>query len=404
MSRKSSFGYSSYGTHSYKSGSYRSKKNKDNKRKKVIAAVIITAVVILAAVAVLLIVFVFGGSGGSHQKNTADSSNSIKNSQVQKSSVQESSAVQSSADPNKKGYFDGSVFIYDKQGYELFYGKNDTAVQYAEAVSSIKKSLGKDINVYNMVVPTHSVFGMPSNYLQDSSNERENIKKIYSSYSEDVKAIDVYDTLDSHKSEYIYFRTDNKWTALGAYYGYEKYCESAGIQPIDINSLSTGTIENFGGTLLAATVSDEEPDGNEELAKNLDTVLYYNVKGDYDCRLLERGASEEKEATLIATFAEESNAYSAFIWGDNPYMKITSNRENKTGKKLCIIKDSYGCAFAPFTAANYDEIFIVDPQFYDGNVLDYIKENNYTDVLVINSIMNANTAMRTDWLYSILKS
>ena len=82
-------------------------------------------------------------------------------------------------------------------------------------------------------------------------------------------------------------------------------------------------------------------------------------------------------------------------------MKITSNKT--TGKKLCIIKDSYGCAFAPFTVSNYDEVFIVDPQFYDGNILDYLKKNNYTDVLIINSIMNANTSMRTDWLYSILK-
>ncbi len=400
MSRKSSFGYSSYGTHSYKSGSYRGKKNKDNKRKKVITTMIIAAAVIIVAAAVLLIIFVFGSSSESQKKGT-DTSKNVQSSQVQSSTEAKESSAESSADPNKKGYWDSNVFIYDKQGYELFYGRTDTALKYAEAVSSVKKSLGKEVNVYNMVVPTHSVFGMPSNYLKDSSNEKENIQKIYSSYTEDVKPIDVYDVLDTHKSEYIYFKTDNNWTALGAYYGYEKYCEAAGIQPIEIKSLSTGSIENFGGALLAATVSDEQPDGNEELAKNLDTVLYYNIPGEYDCRLLENGASEEKEATIIASFAAESNAYSAFIWGDNPYMKITSNKT--TGKKLCIIKDSYGCAFAPFTVSNYDEVFIVDPQFYDGNILDYLKKNNYTDVLIINSIMNANTSMRTDWLYSILK-
>ena len=82
-------------------------------------------------------------------------------------------------------------------------------------------------------------------------------------------------------------------------------------------------------------------------------------------------------------------------------MKVTTTQ--KTGKKLCIIKDSYGCAFAPFTTADFDEVFIVDPAYYEGNVIDYIKDNKFTDVLVINSVMNANTSFRLDDIYSIIR-
>ncbi len=403
MSRKSSFGYSSYGTHSYKSGGYRNKRNRNNQRKKyiiILTVCILTAVLIAAAV---VCIFVFGNKSGETEKaeDSAVSKVSDLSHTSSKEPKKENSKTESSVDPNKKGYFDQNVFIYDKQGYELFYGTDQTAENYAEIVSSIKKAVGKDVNVYNMIVPTHSTFGMPSKYLQDSSDEKANIEKIYSSYTEDVKPVDIYSELEKHKSEYIYFKTDNNWTGLGAYYAYCKYCQTAGIKPLDIKSLSVGSIKDFEGALLSATMSDGQPEGNKELAENLDTVIYYDIPGEYDCRLLENGSDEEKEASLIATFAEGSNAYSAFIWGDNPYMKIKTS--NKTGKKLCIIKDSFGCAFSPFVAPAYDEIYIVDPQFYDGNIIDFIKKNKYTDVLVINSIMNANTNIRTEGLKSIVK-
>ena len=50
----------------------------------------------------------------------------------------------------------------------------------------------------------------------------------------------------------------------------------------------------------------------------------------------------------------------------------------------------------------YDEIYIVDPRYYEGNVLDYIKDNKYTDVLIINSVMNANTEIRLSEMKTII--
>ena len=56
----------------------------------------------------------------------------------------------------------------------------------------------------------------------------------------------------------------------------------------------------------------------------------------------------------------------------------------------------------PFLTDNYDEIFVVDPRYYEGNALDYVKENRYTDVLIINNIMSANTAVRLSELKTII--
>ncbi len=414
MSRRTSYGYSSYGSHSYKSGSYgRNKRRKnDNKKKIILLTVLLVLILAVAAAGVWLLLTAGGNIFGASEDEESSIQESSAASAVEESSEDESSdeseaessdsAVgEISFNPDAVGYFDENVFIYDGQGYEMFYGTETTAKSYAAIVSSIKEALGGDVNVYNMVVPTHAEYGLPDEYLDTANDQYENIQTVYSSYTADVIAIDVYEALDSHKGEYIYFKTDNNWTALGAYYAYQCFCEEADITAFDINNASIGSISDFGGALLAATKTDSNPDGNEDLLSNLDTVNYYTIPGDYSCYLLENGTDEEREVTLIASFASGSNSYSAFIWGDNPYMRIET--DNKNGKKLCIIKDSYGCALAPYTVTNYEEIFIVDPRYYSGNIIEYIQENEYTDVLVINSIMTANTEVRQSELKSIIE-
>lgn len=405
MSRRSSFGYSSYGPHSYMSGGYNSNRNRNSRGRKWILISVI-AVVLAAVSALCLYVFIFNGSG---EKKNQVSKETLSDGSGQSSgtderekeeSASQSSVEQSLPDPELEGSYDGNVFIFDKQAYELFYGTEESAKSYASVLNSIKESLGDGVNVYSLVTPNHAAFGLPEKYLNTMSDEKKNIETIYSNLDGSIKTIDAYSALEKHRGEYIFFRTDSNWTALGAYYAYQKFCEAAGVSAVDISTLSKGTINDFTGSLINATRTDEKPQGNEELRESTDSVEYYNMKNVVSCRLLENGEPEEKEATLIAAFAEGSNAYCAFIWGDNPYMKVKTSL--KTGKKLCIIKDSFGCAFAPFTAADYDEIFIVDPRYYEGSVIDYIKENSYTDLLIINNVMTANTDVRIDELKTII--
>ena len=48
--------------------------------------------------------------------------------------------------------------------------------------------------------------------------------------SDAVNKVNVFNSLVSHNDEYIYFRTDHHWSALGAYYAYEEFCRAAGME------------------------------------------------------------------------------------------------------------------------------------------------------------------------------
>ena len=402
MSRRSSFGYSSYGTRSYGSGGYNGGQGRSSKIKK---AVIAAACVAFAGIAVGVVCAVVAGSRsartaeGSIEEQSVQSSAEV--SEAKQSSVQESPAEELSKEKDVEGYYDGNVFMYDGSGYELFYGTKSAAKNYAAVVSNIKKALGNGIRVYNMVAPGHASVGLPEKYLKEMNDEKEFIDTVYSSYSDEVIPIDVYDAEIKHRGEYTYFRSDINWTALGAYYAYQQFCAKAGLEAVSLDGLSKGNITGFNGMLFAATQTVEDPEGNKELAAMPDTVVYYNMPCIQSCYLLENGDTEEKEVPLIATFAEGRYAYSAFVWGDNPYMRVKT--DNKTGRKLCLIKDTYGSALAPFLTANYDEIFIVDPAYYSGNIIEYIQKNKYTDVLVVNSAKNAGIQNRADDIMSIIK-
>ena len=399
MRRRNSYSYKgSYGK-GYRRSSYSSYGSYGRRNSSGLKIIIIILICLLLAGGGVFAAAYFGLFGDSFRigKETEKNSSSQKTETSQQSSKDEASKQEKKKEP--EGKWIENVYLYGTSAFEPFNEYEAASKEYAKTINSIRKELDEKINVYTMLAPSHSLSGLPDKYKnQIGSDEKKSIEKTYAAIDKKVRCINVCDTLQKHSGEYTYFRTDTNWTALGAYYAYEQFCKSAETECIDLKKLESGKIEGFKGSLFAATVTDEKPDGNEVLAQNPDSVVYYKTNGY--CRLLENGESEDREVTMIAEFASGSNAYSAFIWGNNPYMKIET--EVDTDRKLCIIKDSFGCAFAPFTASAFKEVFVVDPAYYEGNILDYIKENNYTDVLILNSSSTANTAERVNELKTIL--
>ena len=82
-------------------------------------------------------------------------------------------------------------------------------------------------------------------------------------------------------------------------------------------------------------------------------------------------------------------------------MTVIDNEENTSGRKIALIKESYGNAFAPYLAYNYDEVHVIDFRYYEGNLKQYCQDNNITEVLFLNGIMSANTPLQLDSMDSL---
>ncbi|MBQ0092269.1 MAG: hypothetical protein KBS45_02945 [Clostridiales bacterium] len=86
--------------------------------------------------------------------------------------------------------------------------------------------------------------------------------------------------------------------------------------------------------------------------------------------------------------SKPSSWYYTFLGGDG-YISHTISNEVKNGRKVLVVKDSYGNALVPFLTYSFEEIFVVDARTFKTNLTSFVKSNGITDVLFVGSIHSA---------------
>lgn len=283
---------------------------------------------------------------------------------------------------------DNNDFEKDMKHYTIIDGTRKAAMEmydmnkkqisgYMDAVNRLAKKVPNS-NVYVMLAPTSMEFYGPSEYRTGSKSQKSGIDYAYSLASAgNLKTVDAYTPLGQHTDEYIFFRTDHHWTARGAYYGYTGLAKAAGFAPTPLNAFTPGKIDGFVGTLYSYTKSSV-------LQNNPDYVEYFPLLHPAEGKIYSGSSMENgRDMTIVATEVNNPNKYLAFIEGDNPLTKITTSQKN--GRRIIVIKESYGNALVPFLTENYEEIYVIDPRKLPNmNLPEFVKAHSIQDVLVIN--------------------
>lgn len=244
-----------------------------------------------------------------------------------------------------------------------------------EFVKKYVEKLGEDrVNV--MLVPT------ASEILKDKLppfatgyDQEAYINEVIESLPEDT-FIDVRDIFNQHKDEYIYYRTDHHWTAFGAFYAYEQWAKDAGFTPLSREQFDiTLGSDQFYGTLHSKVNVNVKPD----------EIYLYEIKEDMDYQLL-YNLTDETDTLYDLSKLEGKDKYSVYMGGNNALVKVQTN--NKNGRKLLVIKDSYAHSFVPLAVNHYEETYMIDFRYFNGGVEEFVEENGITDVLVLYNTMN----------------
>ena len=263
-----------------------------------------------------------------------------------------------------------------KAAMEL-YTADSRMKDYSAVINSFASKV-PDSQVYVLLAPTSLEFYSAEEYHTGNKSEKKGIQMAYDALNSNIKTVDAYSKIQPHTDEYIYFRTDHHWTARGAYYGYTAFAEVAGLTPKPLSSYQSGKIEGFVGSYYGFTQS-------EMLKENPDYVEYFlpqtQATGVYS---YDAAMTNQIPLAIVRTQVENSNKYLAFIQGDTPIAKITTG--NKNGKKIMVVKESYGNAFVPFLIENYEEIYVTDPRKIDMDLTSFVKEHGIQDVLMINYV------------------
>lgn len=283
--------------------------------------------------------------------------------------------------------YGGTILIGDT-GYELYNFVQSAARTYAQVINGISEKLSGKAAVYDMVIPTSVGITLPDNKVDkvNSSNQKQAIDYIYNRLSDDVKAVDIYDALMTHRDEYIYYQTDHHWTGRGAYYAYCRFAEEKGFEA---HALSEYSQENF-GAFLGSFYTDTN--GSRQLRKDKMRVWYPVCNKKISMKITDMsGKTWESPVICDAHNYSTSLKYCAFIGGDNPFTTI-KNKKCKDGSSCVIVKESFGNAMIPYLADHYETIYVIDYRYWKGSVCDFVREKNVKEVLFLNNIsMTRNT-------------
>ncbi|MDE6779957.1 MAG: hypothetical protein K2J40_00660 [Ruminococcus sp.] len=270
------------------------------------------------------------------------------------------------------GELANNILVVNKRGIMLYGGAWGNEINYAEDVNAYKEALGKDVNVYSMVLPTTVSYYLPENYLDLVASEKDDLDSI-KKHLKKVKHIDAYTALLRHKKEAIYSRTDHHWQPLGAYYAAEEFAKEAGVDFADISEYTKHVLSGYVGTLYGYTQSST-------LLNNPEPFIYYEPKTKVEVTQYSRYFTDPTETELLINpdNLDRSSYYLVFGMDDNIRHVKTKCRN---GRNLVIFKDSYGNALLPFLTSSFENIYLCDIRYFELNAQSFIEEVEATDVL-----------------------
>ncbi len=327
-----------------------------------------------------------GTQSGDKQDTTGDTDNTdTDKSGDGKSDVTTTKPASSNViTTSDKPYQSGGVYVVGSAGYEMYNYVGSLAEKYQSTVNAVADSLSGVSQVYAMAIPLSSGITLPDELFSDipGSDQAQAEKDILAGMGQNVKTIPLHDVMMSHRTEYIYFRTDHHWTALGAYYAYVQFCTAKGITP---HNLSDYEVSQFPGFLGSFYNDGGKPDA---MKNDPDTVnAYHPVSATASMKY---GDNENSTLTGGQVIFDESTAsaslkYGTFIMGDNPFTVI-ENPEVSNGESCIVVKESFGNAFVPFLVDHYQTVYVVDYRYYSGSITQLARDKGVKDVLFVNNL------------------
>ena len=243
-------------------------------------------------------------------------------------------------------------------GMELLHISDESGADYARIVNKIADRVGASgTRVFNAAFPTASEFYAPKAYYTDYTLA---FTKIYNALDGNVTPVNTVKPLMEHAGEKIYFNTDHHWTQRGAYYAYHEFIRAAGDTIAPLSTFETSHVEGYLGSLLGFTQGTE---GYDMLVQNPDLLERFLPAVEYEGKIYSDQAMQDHTADVKAVDLG-INSYLTFLDGDQPLEVFKTSVKN--GKKLAIVKDSYGNAFATWALNNFEELYIIDPRKFNG--------------------------------------
>ena len=268
-----------------------------------------------------------------------------------------------------------------------FKNKNKKEKAFAGVVNTYQKTFGSEVNLYCMIIPTAAEYYCPVNARSCTEQEFPVLSELYFMIDSAVHVVDLYMVMGEHVDEDIYFRTDHHWSPLGAYYAARQFAMVAGVEVPDLADFEAHTIEGFVGSMygyskdIAVKKSPEDFIYYTPRHANY-TTTYTKYKLNEEFQIV--GEEKPHSGDFFVKASSTSSAYCTFMGSDSRITQVRTDVSN--GRKLLILKDSFGNAIPGYLFGSFEEVHVIDFRYFTHNIKDYVRDHGITDILMANNL------------------
>lgn len=282
------------------------------------------------------------------------------------------------------------VLVYQGRAMQMFGGSAGAARAYARVLNQYVAPLKGKVRMYAMVIPTPAAFYLPESHKRRPA-EKRNIDNVYAALDANIKGVDAFTELSQHTDEYLYLRTDHHWAARGAYHAYRAFCAASGVRAESIERMTRKVKKSFLGTLYWYTRDPTVRDEPDEVEYFVPAVRY----------TAQRFLKSNLERAVPTSFLNErAGGYGVFLGADYPLMVAKTSVGN--GRRVLLVKNSYGNPFAVFLLSSFEKVVVVDYRYFQGALFDVIQKEAITDLVFMNGAFSANTRYHRNRIGRIL--
>ncbi len=273
-------------------------------------------------------------------------------------------------------------------------GSPKGCTEYAKVANLYKQTFGEGVNVYCMVIPTSVEFYCPPKVQSRTKSQLATTQHVFECLDSNVVGVDIYPSLKKHRKEPIYLRTDHHWAPLGAFYAAKKFAEVAGVPFKDLDHYEADTVHRFVGSMYGYSKDISVKEAPEDFiyykpqgVEYSTTYVVYRIDDNYKVI----GESRPASGPFFYKFKDgHGGAYGTMMGGDTKLTQVRTSTKN--GRRLIILKDSFGNAIPGFLFFSFEEIHVIDNRYFTKDIVAYVEEHGITDILFANNIFSAYSA------------
>ena len=210
----------------------------------------------------------------------------------------------------------------------------------------------------------------------DSHTQKQLIDRFYELLDTGARRIDAYNRLKMLSDNYVYYRSDNKWTSYGAYCVYRTVIQKLGFQPLSYDKYSIEhASDSYCGDLYSRT---------QYMRCSPDLLDIYTYDGDTEvtgCTLHENDGTVTECPLYNREALRSDNLYALYPGVGHPMINIRTSNAN--GRKLLVIGDDFAASFVPFLLQHYSEVTVIYPEHTSGPLSSYTDNGEYERTLFL---------------------